>query len=100
MPGIYGIAEVASEAYADFTAFDPKDKHFDPKSDPENPRWFLVDVRFVRHTRRAITLAEMKADPALEDFPLVRRGNRLSILPVTSAQWKLIMAREKTPAHG
>lgn len=100
VPGIYGIAEVASEAYADFTAFDPKDKHFDPKSDPDNPRWFLVDVRFVRHTRRAITLAEMKADPALEDFPLVRRGNRLSILPVTSAQWKLIMAREKTPAHG
>jgi len=87
VPGIYGIAEVASAAYPDFTAFDPKDKHYDPKSDPENPRWFLVDVCFV-----------LKADPELAEFPLVRRGNRLSIMPVTAEQWKMIMAREKRSA--
>jgi predicted RNA-binding protein with PUA-like domain len=98
VPGIYGIAEVASAAYPDFTAFDPKDKHFDPKSDPEDPRWFLVDVRFVRKTKRPITLAELKADPELAEFPLVRRGNRLSIMPVTAEQWKMIMAREKRSA--
>ena len=95
-PGIVGVAEVASEAYPDHTAFDAEAKYYDPKSDPQNPRWFLVDLRYVRHLRRNITLAELKtyADTALEGMPLVRRGNRLSIMPVTPSQWEFILALE------
>jgi predicted RNA-binding protein with PUA-like domain len=95
-PGIVGIAEVAKAAYPDHTAFDPDAKYFDPKSNPENPRWFMVDVRYVRHLKRTITLTELKehADGALADMPLVRRGNRLSIMPVTPAQWAFILGLE------
>ena len=95
-PGIVGIAEVAREAYPDHTAFDPDAKYYDPKSDPQNPRWFMVDLRYVRHLRHNITLAELKtyADTALEGLPLVRRGNRLSIMPVTPSQWEFILGLE------
>ncbi len=96
VPGIVGLAEVACAAYPDPTAFDPEAKYFDPKSDPERPRWYLVEVRYLRHLRRTITLAELKAlaDGPLEGFPLVQRGNRLSIMPVTPAQWELILGLE------
>jgi len=93
-PGIVGIAEVAREGYPDPTAFDPQDKHYDPKSDPGNPRWYLVDVRLVRKLSRTITLAELKADPALADLALVRRGNRLSVMPVGDAHWRHILKLE------
>ena len=93
-PGIAGIAKIVREGYPDPTAFDPRDKHFDPGSDPDNPRWFLVDVRFVRKFKRVIPLSELKADPALEDLPLVRRGNRLSIMPVTKKQWEHVLGME------
>jgi predicted RNA-binding protein with PUA-like domain len=95
VPGIVGIMEVASEPYPDPMAFDKKDKHYDPKSDPENPRWFLVEFKYVRHTDRTISLAELKDDAKLEDFPLTRRGNRLSVMPVTAAQWKYLLGLEK-----
>ena len=97
VPGIVGIAKVASAAYPDPTAFDPDDKHYDPKSDPAEPRWYLVDVKYVRKLKRTITLKELKADPKLEEFPLVRRGNRLSVMPVAPQHWKLILAREAQP---
>lgn len=90
VPGIVGIAKVASKSYADFTAFDKKDKHYDPKSDPENPRWFLVDVKFIKKFKRTISLAELKQCKKLADMPLVRKGNRLSIMPVTEDQWDVI----------
>jgi predicted RNA-binding protein with PUA-like domain len=95
-PGIVGLAEVASEAYPDATAFAPEAKYYDPKSDPANPRWYLVDLRYVRHLRRTITLAELRqyADGPLEDLPLVRRANRLSVMPVTDEQWRFILALE------
>lgn len=93
-PGIAGIAKVSREGYPDPTAFDPKDKHFDPKSNPDEPRWFLVDVQFVRKLKRVIPLSELKAEPALKDLPLVRRGNRLSIMPVTKKQWDHILTME------
>lgn len=93
-PGIVGIMEVVKEGYPDFTAFDPDDKHFDPKSDPDNPRWMMVDVKFVRKLSRTITLKELKAKPELVDFPLVRRGNRLSIMPVSAEQWHFILNLE------
>ena len=97
VPGIVGIAKVVSGAYPDPTAFDPEDEHYDPKSDPDDPRWFLVDVGFVRKLSRTIPLAELKAHAQkLGDFPLLRRGNRLSVMPVTKAQWDYILELEKT----
>lgn len=93
-PGIVGIAEVVKEAYPDFTAFDPDDKHFDPKSQPDKPTWFMVDVRFVRKFNRTISLRELKSLPELAELALVRRGNRLSIMPVTAEQWQRIIALE------
>jgi len=96
VPGIVGLATVASEAYPDPTQFDPKSDYHDPKSTREDPRWSLVDVRFDRKLRRAIPLEEIKrhAEELGEDFALVRRGSRLSVLPVTAAQWKLLLSLE------
>ena len=95
-PGIVGIAKVVKQAYPDFTAFDPKDKHFDAKSTPENPRWYMVDIQYQRKFKRVIALTELKnhADRQLEDFALLRRGNRLSVLPVNEKQWKFILSLE------
>ena len=95
-PGIVGIMEVVKESYPDHTAFDPDQKYYDPKSDPEKPRWFMVDVRYIRHLKRNIQLSELKqySDGPLEGMPLVRKGNRLSILPVTGEQWDFILSLE------
>ena len=96
VPGIVGIARVVREAYPDHTAFDPDDKHFDPKSDPDNPRWFMVDVKYQRKLKRTIALRELKEqEKRLGDFALIRRGNRLSIMPVTKRQWDFILTLEK-----
>ena len=94
VPGIVGIAKVAGKAYPDPTAFDPKDKHFDPKSDPDNPRWYLVDVKFVRKLKRTISLAELKEHDALAEMVLLRRGNRLSVMPVEKKHWDYILDLE------
>ncbi len=94
MPGIAGIMEIVKEGYPDFSAFDPDDKHFDPKSDPENPRWIMVDVKYVRALSRIISLKELKDQEQLADLALVRRGNRLSIMPVTKDQWEFILLME------
>lgn len=93
-PGIVGIMEVAGKSYPDPTAFDPQSKYVDTKSSPAQPRWFLVDVKYLRHTRRTITLAELKEHDPLENMPLVRKGNRLSIMPVTKEQWDYILRLE------
>jgi len=94
-PGIVGICEVASAPYPDHTAFDPESKYFDAGSDPDDPRWMMVDVRFVRRTKRLISLDEIKqhAD-RLDGFPLIRRGNRLSIMPVSKRHWDFILSLE------
>ncbi|WP_161963938.1 EVE domain-containing protein [Xanthomonas arboricola] len=96
LPGIVGIAKVASAAYPDDTQFDPRSDYHDPKASREDPRWMLVDVAFERQLKRTISLDEIKqhADALGEGFPLIARGNRLSILPVTAAQWKLLLAME------
>jgi predicted RNA-binding protein with PUA-like domain len=94
-PGIVGICEIVSGAYPDPSAFDPGSTYFDAGSDPDQPRWLMVDVKFRRRTRRLISLEEIKqhAD-RLEGLPLIRRGNRLSIMPVDKAHWDLILALE------
>jgi len=95
VPGVVGVAEITSTAYPDPTQFDPSSHYFDPKSKPEDPRWLVVDVRFVRRLARTITLTELKARAdELDDFALVKRGNRLSVMPVTDAQWEKVLAFE------
>jgi predicted RNA-binding protein with PUA-like domain len=96
IPGIYGLAEVASAPYPDPTQFDRKSPYFDPKATHEQPRWDLVDVRYVRTLKQPIALSTIRehADTLGEDFALIRRGARLSVLPVTAAQWKLLLSLE------
>ncbi len=95
-PGIVGTATVAATAYPDDTQFNPKSDYYDPKSTREEPRWSLVDVKFERKLKRTITLDEIKqhADALGEGFALIQRGTRLSVLPVTAAQWKFLLALE------
>jgi len=88
-PGIAGLAEVASAAYPDKTQFDPKSDYYDPASKPEQPRWFNVDVRALKKTR-LIPLDEMRKQKPLKNMVTLRPGNRLSITPVTQAEWKHI----------
>ena len=90
-PGVVGIAKVASKSYPDPTQFDKKSKYYDAKSDPEDPRWHLVDMRFVKKLKRPVSLAEIKAHPDLADMLLVKRGNRLSIMPVSDKHWETII---------
>lgn len=94
VPGITGLAEIARQGYPDDTAFNPEAKYFDPKSDPQNPRWYRVDVKFVRKLQRTLSLQELREHPALQNMPLVRKGNRLSVMPVTEQEWHDILALE------
>ena len=91
-PGIAGIAEVASAAYPDKSQFDRKSEYYDPKATRDAPRWVNVDVKFVRKTR-LIDLAELRRHPELADMRVLQRGNRLSITPVTPAEWSFITGR-------
>ena len=93
-PGIAGLAEVATDAYPDPSQFDPKSKYFDPGSSRDNPRWMLVDVKFVKKLKRVITLDELRNHKALVDMRLLRKGNRLSVMPVETADWKYILGLE------
>ena len=88
-PGIAGIGEVASPPYPDDTQFDPASPYFDPKATRESPRWMLVDVRVQRKTRY-VTLAELRRHDALADMAVLRKGSRLSITPVTPAEWRFV----------
>ena len=92
-PGIVGIMTVASKPYPDPTAFDPDSKYYDPKSDPDDPRWMLVDVKYQKKLKKPITLAEMKEMPELEGMQLLRKGNRLSVMPVEERHWSFISDR-------
>jgi predicted RNA-binding protein with PUA-like domain len=96
VPGIAGIANVAREGYPDVTAFDPKHHHYDADSKKEAPRWFVVDVKLVRKFKRVITLDELRSHAAkqLKDFVLLRRGNRLSVMPVAKKEWDFILTLE------
>jgi predicted RNA-binding protein with PUA-like domain len=92
-PGIVGIARVASSSYPDPTQFDEKSPYYDARSRPEEPRWVLVDVQVLRKTRN-ITLTELRADEALQDLVVLKKGNRLSITPIEARHWEAILATE------
>lgn len=89
-PGIVGIIEIVSHAYPDHTAFDPNSDHYDPKSTPENPRWFMVDVHLKLKYASIFSIEMLRHYPQLKDMLVLRRGNRLSITPVTKDEWDFI----------
>ena len=95
-PGITGIAKISQEAYPDHMAFNPKDKHYDPKSDPDNPRWYMVNISYQRKLNRMIPLSKLReySDRQLKNLTLLRRGNRLSITPVNAKEWFFILSLE------
>ncbi len=94
-PGIVGIIEIVREAYPDFTAWDRTSRYYHPKSTPERPIWYMVDIRFVGRFGQPVTLAEIRKQPTLWNMPLVQRGNRLSIMPVTASEWQTILRLAK-----
>lgn len=94
--GIVGEMEVVSKAYPDPTQFDPKSDHPDPKSDPENPRWLLVDVKFVRKFKNPLFLKDLKLDPSFADMTVVQKGNRLSVMPVAKKHYTKIVKEGDT----
>jgi predicted RNA-binding protein with PUA-like domain len=96
VPGIAGIVSIVREGYPDVTAFDPKHHHYDADSKKEAPRWFVVDLKLKRKLKRVITLDELRkyADKKLKDFVLLRRGNRLSVMPVSKQDWDFVLGLE------
>jgi predicted RNA-binding protein with PUA-like domain len=91
-PAIVGIAEVVRDGYPDHTAFDPREKHFDPKSSDQQPIWFMVDVKYIRHLKQPLTRNDLRRHPVLSGMAVLRKGNRLSVMPVTAEQWQLILS--------
>lgn len=91
-PAVVGLARVVKAGYPDPTQFDAKSDYYDKDSKPDDPRWFSVDIAFDRKLARPVTLPELRAEPALGDMVLLRRGSRLSVQPVTPAEWKRILA--------
>ena len=90
IPAVVGVMQVHSKPYTDPTQFDPESKYFDVKSQPDNPRWQLVDVKFIEKFSKSISLTKMRKIPELSEMQLLKKGNRLSILPVTPTEWKII----------
>jgi predicted RNA-binding protein with PUA-like domain len=92
-PGIYGVVRIARTAYPDPSQFEPMSEHFDPTSDPADPRWSMVDVALERRFDHPIALEELRTVPQCSEMPILRRGNRLSITPVTVREWRALMTR-------
>jgi len=88
--GIAGIARVASEAYPDPTQFDPADPHHDPRSDPDDPRWVVVDVQAVERLPRTLTRDDLREAKGTAGMGVLKRGNRLSVMPVSAAEWRAV----------
>ncbi|MDY6955731.1 MAG: EVE domain-containing protein [Pseudomonadota bacterium] len=91
VPAIVGLARISSVAYPDPTAFNPESRYYDPASTPERPRWYVVDVAYERHLCRPLPLAELRTYPELEGMALLRRGNRLSITPISPNHWEFLL---------
>lgn len=90
-PGIYGICQVVKEGYPDFTAFDPDDKHFDPKSCKDDPTWYMVDIKLLKKFNNHVSLQDIKQNPKLQKMKLVQRGSRLSVMPVQKGEYEEIL---------
>lgn len=88
--GIVGIAQICKKAYPDYTSWDKNSPYFDPKSAPETPRWYMVDIEFIEKWPRIITLVELKNAPELDKMLLTQKGSRLSVMPITQSEWKFI----------
>ena len=89
--GVVGTMKIVKESYPDPTQFDPKSDHPDPKSDPDNPRWLCVDVKFQTKLARVVTLKELKLDPKFADMPVVMKGNRLSVMPIKKTHYDRVV---------
>ncbi len=89
-PGIVGVVTIVKEGYPDFTAHDPESAYFDAKSSPDNPRWFMVDIKFKQKFDHVIRLEDLKTYPELQQMQLLQRGNRLSVIPVEKYHWNFI----------
>ncbi|MBX3006870.1 MAG: EVE domain-containing protein [Melioribacteraceae bacterium] len=92
-PGAAGICEVVKEGYPDFTAFDPDDPHYDPKSKKDNPAWIMVDVKLIKKFSRLVPINEMRENKKLVNMQLLQRGNRLSVMPLTKTEFDTIVGR-------
>ncbi|PLX73918.1 MAG: EVE domain-containing protein, partial [Desulfuromonas sp.] len=90
VPAIVGLAQVVRSGYPDFTAFDPTEKHFDPKSDPQNPTWYMVDVSYICHLPFQLDRDFLRSHPVLAGMGVLRKGNRLSVQPVSKEQWRAV----------
>ncbi|SBS31372.1 EVE domain protein [Marinomonas spartinae] len=88
--GIAGVAKVAREAYPDHTSWDPTSHYYDPKSSPDHPRWFMVDIELVEKWSNVLPLSTLKQDPELSDMLLIKKGNRLSVMPIKPNEWQRI----------
>ncbi len=90
-PAIVGLARVVREGYPDLTALDPREKHFDPKASDEKPIWFVVDVQYLCHLPYPLTRDDLRRHPVLSGMDVLRKGNRLSVQPVTREQWREVL---------
>ena len=90
-PSIVGIAEVIGEGYPDYTAWDPKSEHYDPKSSFEKPIWYMVDIQYVVALKQPVTRDDLKEHPVLEKMGVMKRGNRLSVMPVEKKEWMAVL---------
>lgn len=91
VPGIVGIIEIVSPSYPDYTAFDPESKYYDPKATKDKPIWFMRDIKFVQKFKQIISINELRENKLLADMIILRKGNRLSITPVTAKEWNIIL---------
>jgi predicted RNA-binding protein with PUA-like domain len=89
-PAVVGIAEVVKTAYPDPTQFDKKDKHYDPESKPSEPRWDMVDIKYVKTFSRLVTLNELRKETKLKGMVLLQKGSRLSVQPISPLEWRHI----------
>jgi len=94
--GIAGVAEVVKAGYPDTTQFNPESNYFDPKSSEDNPRWYRVDVKFVEKFPKVLPLSVIKGMESIRELPLVKKGGRLSIMPVEESEWQQLYAAAKS----
>jgi len=90
-PAIVGVARVVREGYPDFTALDPRSEHFDPRATAENPIWYMVDIRYVAPLEHLLTREDLVCHPLLAEMDVLKKGNRLSVQPVTAEQWQTVL---------